>query len=166
MWYNYVFGFTDEPICRLVHDDNSQNLATVRRMNQLAQFTLLHDRSGHSCDDTIESLHKHLEDCPKVKRNPFFRCPACMQNKAKHRHFNSTAGQQDPVTKQKGTSAQEEPTNPQDVPEETLDPYDTMLPDDADLQPGQMFQIDFGFVRGSGSPKQTMRDIESLVSTA
>ena len=154
LWYNHVLGFTDVPVCRLMENtdtiDTSNNNSTIRRMTMLAEFALLHNRSGHGCDDTTESLHKHLTDCPKVKRHPFFKCPACMESKAKHRSFNQASGHS--VTKPNPTPpmASRETTAQPQQDNDTLDPYDVLLPDDMDLQPGQVFQMDFGFVRGTG----------------
>jgi hypothetical protein len=79
LWYNHVLGFTDTPTCRLLEDPAFESTATMRRMTPLATFALLHDRTGHPNDDTTKELWKHLEDCPKVKRNPFWKCPSCMK---------------------------------------------------------------------------------------
>ena len=98
LWYNHVLGFTDVPVCRLMEHTPNTNFDCIRKMSSMAEYALLHNRTGHACDDVTESLHKHLTDCPKVKRNHFFKCPACMTNKAKHRPFNQAAGQ--PTVKQ------------------------------------------------------------------
>ena len=151
LWYNHVLGFTDTPTCRLLEDPAFESTATMRRMTPLATFALLHDRTGHPNDDTTKELWKHLEDCPKVKRNPFWKCPSCMKDKAKHRPFNQVAGGNEPITKtnrmQPDDTKEPPPIGPQT---DTNDPYDELLPEDTDLQPGQMFQMDFGFVRGTG----------------
>ena len=155
LWYNHVLGFTDVPVCRLMEEQHENQTDTIRRMSSLAEFALLHDRTGHGCDDITESLHKHLTDCPKVKRHPFFKCPACMSNKAKHRSFNQVSGQPEPKARaQQTANVESESPGPPNQPDEgQTDPYDAILPEDHDLQPGQMFQMDFGFVRGSGFSK-------------
>jgi dUTP pyrophosphatase len=118
-------------------------------MSKAAEFGLWHCRTGHACDETTCELHKHLEDYPKVKKHAFWKCPSCMQEKARARSFPSSAGI-DRVNKP-ATSSIGQPTQickPQEATDGTTLP-DPATNEDDDLQPGQMFHMDFGFMRGS-----------------
>ena len=152
LWYNQVVGFAEVPICRRYGSANDENPTfTIRYMSKAAEFALLHCRTGHACDETTSELHKHLDDCPKVKKHAFWKCPSCMQEKARARSFPCAAGMIRENNKlnipPQGQEANKEKETNDSAPESCG--TTTGTEDDDNLQPGQMFHMDFGFMRGS-----------------
>ncbi len=83
LWYNHAVGFADVPTCHIATNTEDNPTSTIRYMSKAAEFALLHCRSRHACNDTTSELYKHLDDCPKVTKHAFWKCPTCMQEKAK-----------------------------------------------------------------------------------
>jgi hypothetical protein len=155
LWYNHAVGFADVPTCRITTNTEDNPTSTIRYMSKAAEFALLHCRSGHACDDTTSELYKHLDDCPRVTKHAFWKCPTCMQEKAKEPSFPSAAGQRK-LIKMPPISLHTLPLHCQTIEvtnkDDTKSPQETKLqnPEVDDLQPGQTFHMDFGFMRGSG----------------
>lgn len=74
-----------------------------------------------------------------------------MQEKARHWSFPQKNGEtKPPIQRSKMPPVPEPPLATSSNKDSPIDPYDELTREDADLQPGQVFQMDFGFVRGSG----------------
>lgn len=127
-------------------DDNIESFSAVRRLTKQAEALLFHDRFGHPCMDTIKDIHKHVDDCPKLRCNAFFNCWVCMQEKARHRSFPQVAHQSKLPTasampQPAPSSTQDTDPKPTSHPDDATyaDPYDEVTAEDADLRPGQVF---------------------------
>lgn len=158
LWFYYTAGFDDFSTCRFLDADTGAPVSTIHRLTKTQEHLLWHKRLGCPGETNSKELHKHVIGCPVLKRNAFFKCKYCMQDKATYRPMPSGLVKLKlvgtPSSDQTGTE-----TLPADVdhpesmldaevdPEEPVDPRDIPAPD---LQPGQMFQMDMGFVRGSG----------------
>ncbi len=137
LWYYHGVNLTDyQPLS----GNQFNNTPCIRSMTRQEEYELYHFRLGCAGDDTMEEIPKHADDCPTLKRNPFRRCKICMQEKCTYRPMPSNYHKQDkkspPVTN----------TNmPQDTTAVSTPPIEPVQ-----MLPGQMFQMDFGFVRGKG----------------
>jgi hypothetical protein len=151
LWYNQAVGYADYHTCRLIDADTGEAIPTIRKLTKAAEYELFHHRFGHPGDDTMKILDKHVDGCPTLRGNAFYKCKCCMQDKATKRPVPQSKSP--PKTDSKPQPPPPETTNHLDEEppdEEPPDPYNTITDEDELLQPGQMFQMDFGFVRGSG----------------
>ena len=152
LWFYHGVGHRDFDSYHLVDNDTGQTIPTCRAMSKSAEHLLYHYRSACPGETTEKILHKHVDDCPPLKRNQFFRCGFCMDEKCKYRPYfaqNQQTKLPQSMPKDHGdTIAAPSPEDTSDAnPAPPPDPRD--IPDD-ELRPGQWFQMDMGFVRGSG----------------
>ena len=89
LWYNQAVGYSDYHTCRLLDADTNQEIPTIRKLSKAAEYELFHHRFGHPGDDTMKELHKHVDGCPVLRGNAFYKCKCCMQMKATNRHISS-----------------------------------------------------------------------------
>ncbi len=104
----------------------------VRRLTQPAQYELFHQRFGHPGERTMSILHKHVDHVPQLKGNSFYKCASCLHAKSKQRAHNNTS-LQDTMTPSTHNSNSTISDN-----------------NEPPIQCGQHFNIDFGFMKGSG----------------
>jgi len=158
LWFYYTAGFDDFSTCRFLDADTGAPVSTIHRLTKTQEHLLWHKRLGCPGETNSKQLHKHVIGCPVLTRNAFFKCKYCMQDKATYRPMPSGLVKRKlvgtPSSDQTGTetlpATVDHPESMLDAevdPEEPVDPRDIPAPD---LQPGQMFQMDMGFVRGSG----------------
>ena len=139
LWYYHTNGLSDyRPTHQLLHQDEP----CLPQMSKQEEYELFHFRLGCAGEGTMDELHKHVEDCPAFKRNTFRRCKICMQEKCTYRPMPSN-----PVPCQQAalpaTATQCHEADDQNALEPIPHSDDSLLP-------GQMFQMDFGFVQGTG----------------
>ena len=141
LWYYQTTGLTDFRPFRAYGD---QGPSTVMRITKQGEWQLYHYRFGCAGEDNMEEINKHVDDCPQLRCNRFWKCRTCMQEKATYRTGQNPAT--DAAMDRAVTKNAEDITNEEQTPTVTLS---ETIPD-KDLRPGQMFQMDYGFVRGSG----------------
>ncbi len=98
-------------------------MPTLRHLTQGAQCKLYHQRLGHPGERAMKTIHLHVDGIPKLKANAFYKCASCLHAKMKQRAFNHT---------QSGT------------------PSRTITADEDKVECGQSFNVDYGFMKGSG----------------
>jgi len=152
----------------------------ICRLSKAAEHGLWYYRMGCLGETTSKLAHHHLDDCPALRHNPFFKCDCCMKAKSTYAPVPKQSKRTKPPSKPPEPDTKQEPTSDQTSSDKPVnetayctpitEPSDTVTdtaeetceeeledcdgPDDADcipnLQPGQWFQMDMGFVRGSG----------------
>jgi len=150
LWFYHSPGYKDFSTCRFLDADTGQTAPTIRRLNKTQEFVLWHKRFGCPGTTQTKDIPKHVTGCPIMRGNAFFRCKCCMQDKMTYRPMPTGMTTPKPpdtnLQPEAKLSSEKEPL-PEQNQEEQVDPRDIPEPD---LQPGQMFQMDMGFVRGSG----------------
>jgi deoxyuridine 5'-triphosphate nucleotidohydrolase len=116
LWYHYLDQITNDEYDRIGHNIR----AVVKTLSNGASYELWHNRLGHPGPKVMEVLHKHVDGVPKLKKNKFYSCAACMSSKFRKTHIGTT--KRSPV--------------PDDKPQPKI-------------EKGQHLSMDFGFVRGS-----------------
>ena len=129
LWFYETSGFKDYHTIRSLMDQ-----PTVCRMTKAAEDELWHERLAHPGETVSKIVHKHVQGCPQLRYNAFHKCKCCMEEKVKRRSFPSES----------------QTLKSPSVPDPTAQPQSLRARFEEDLLPGQMFQIDTGFVRGSG----------------
>lgn len=109
---------------------------TIRRLTNNTMYQLMHARLGHPGERVMQDVHKHAEGIPRLKKPPLFKCPSCTLVNATKRA----------VTQQEVYTALEQvalplQTGPPDPP--------PSITKQEELEPGQVFQMDMGFVRST-----------------
>ena len=108
---------------------------TIRRMSKLGEYALYHFRYGCAGERDLQGVHHHVDNQPKLSKHAFFKCPTCYAVE--------------------GEMQMPENANASNVPTEIIDWIDDFTPEkEADCLPGQHFNIDFGFMKGSGYCKK------------
>lgn len=142
-------------------------------MTRAVEHLLGHFRVGCPGETTEKLLSHHVDDCPTLKRHPLFQCPFCMDVKITKRPMDraykpsasASMPTTDTIPPTVHMSQPAEATSleqmPEPIPPKPPDPRDIPL---EELRPGQWFQMDMGFVRGSGfdSKDEDGRRITSL----
>jgi len=105
---------------------------TICRLTQAAAYALWHERYAHAGERVMSTLHLDLDDQPPLKKPPFFKCLTCLM----------TTGDQRATSEHNHV-----PSIPQDLLDWDDDPVNC---DDQLCLPGQRFNIDFGFMKGTG----------------
>ena len=156
LWYYHPndIAFQDYSIRHLQSQDM---VPTCRSMSSALLYLLWHARGGHNGETTKKQMPKHIKDFPIIRRHPLFKCNCCMTAKCTHRPMDrmppktTVPSTPSPAPAPNDSAPHGESSNvttwdneDEDV---TPDPRDVST---ADLRPGQMFQMDMGFVRGSG----------------
>lgn len=126
----------------VVHLNLQDTRPIIHRLTQPAQYELFHQRFGHPGERTMSILHKNVDHVPQLKGNSFYRCASCLHAKSKQRPHNTTLS-----CKNTNSSSI---MNDSTTQNETLTSEDTSMKDTTPIQCGQHFNIDFGFMRGSG----------------
>mmetsp|Transcript_23363 Transcript_23363/g.33516 ORF Transcript_23363/g.33516 Transcript_23363/m.33516 type:complete len:1554 (+) Transcript_23363:3270-7931(+) len=137
LWFYETSGFNDYHTIRSMDGNNE----IIRRMSKAAEHELWHARLAHPGETTSKDIHKHVKGCPVLRGNAFYKCGCCMQEKMKHRSFPE-------ITHSPVRNVARPSTPPALDPNPDLCPIREQF--EKDLLPGQMFQIDTGFVRGTG----------------
>ena len=118
-----------------------RNEAKLNRMSRATQYELWHQRCGHAGSSTMEKLHNHVIGMPRLKGNSLYRCPSCMAGKL---CTKNRIGRKNKSFLQRQALAQQAlDTDSIHV----IKHDDLYLPN---IEPGQKFHMDYGFVRGSG----------------
>lgn len=152
LWYFRSTTLYDYHSIRALND--APFTPTIHRLTSEAAAELRHQRFGHPGETTEKSLPKHLKGCPVIKTNQFRRCKCCMDFKATDKlPRTAPPGPKPNSTLTPGTPASDDDNELRALQEEVKA-----------LSPGQMFQMDMGFVRGSGYSKEDQdgRRITSL----
>ena len=125
LWFHYF-----APIQSHERSNIQQSFATVRKLTDQAAHELWHHRLGHPGEKITEQIHKHVHGVPKLRRNQFYSCAACLSGKFRKTHIGEVKSynKDDQTTKEEDTST---------------------------YKIGQHFHMDFGFVRGSDYEKVT-----------
>ncbi len=129
--------------------DNWTNQAvgnpTICRLTQAANYALHHERYAHAGERVLSTVHLDLEDQVQLKMPQFFKCLTCLM----------TTGDQRATCDHKHVSL------PHDIADWAEDP---VADADHNILPGQRFNIDYGFMKGTGyCPKdEEGRTITSL----
>ena len=121
LWFHYLDQITDQEYKQI----GTSTKAVVRTLTNGAAYELWHNRLGHPGTHIMDIIHKHVDGIPKLKRNKFYSCAACMSSKFRKRHIG--------------------PTKRIALPDPTPK---------ASIEKGQHINIDFGFVRGSDWSKK------------
>jgi dUTP pyrophosphatase len=126
LWYS------DTHPCTISDYNLNNHTPTIRQLTQGAMYELYHQRMGHPGERAMTTLHLHVDGIEPLKTNSFYKCASCLHAKMRqHPHsVTHTTG-----AKQNTTSAKTQ---------------DTTHTDSEQLQCGQKFHIDFGFMKGSG----------------
>lgn len=154
LWYSQVIGHLDYTNIHLLQHLPEDRYPQICQMTQAAEFLLWHKRLGCPGATQTKIIHKHLDNCPQLCQDPLFRCDCCMKAKVTYTPVpqKMKKKQKPPATPEENTAKTE--SRPP-ATEETPNDMDDLVDDDDDeripnLQPGQWFQTDLGFVRGSG----------------
>jgi hypothetical protein len=118
---------------------------TIHRLSQAASYALGHERYAHCGERALATVHLDLDDQPQLKMPPFWKCLTCLLA----------------TGDQRATCENKHVPIPQDVTDWIDDPATS---DDHNCFPGQWFNIDFGFMKGTGyCPKdEEGRTIKSI----
>jgi len=151
LWYYQTSGITDFRAFRL-HGELGP--ATIMRLTKQGEFQLYHYRFGCASTDNMGDIDKHVDDCPHLTCNRFWKCKTCMQENATYRTgIESTKTTSKPAVANTPKSQDKEALESQTAEEDIPPAQPTVQQDaikDEELRPGQVFQMDYGFVRGSG----------------
>jgi hypothetical protein len=120
LWFHYLDQVTADEYDKIGKDAS----AVVRTLSNGAAYELWHNRLGHPGETIMSKVHMHVEGVPKLKKNKFYSCAACMSAKFKKSHIG---------------------------PSKTMIKTAT---DPKPSKPGQHLHLDFGFVRGSDWSKK------------
>jgi len=163
LWYYHTNRHDDFSTCRFMDADSGIDIPTCRHLTRAAEQFLFHYRAACPGETCEKDHNKHVNDCPILRRNQFWKCPFCADGKCTYRHMErhparvkppsgSTESPDMPAMNLSDTANIESDAVPysepqEDAPPEPPDPRD--IPAD-ELRPGQMLQMDMGFARGSG----------------
>ncbi len=128
LWHHYL-----HPIKSPTSSTINKSIATVKRLTDMAAYELWHHRLGHPGQKTMSIIHDHAIGVPKLRRNQFYSCAACLTGKFKKSHIGEVKSYQHDHAE----PDEPDPTNPQSFENTT------------DYKIGQHLHMDFGFVRGS-----------------
>mmetsp|Transcript_29198 Transcript_29198/g.41777 ORF Transcript_29198/g.41777 Transcript_29198/m.41777 type:complete len:656 (+) Transcript_29198:922-2889(+) len=104
----------------------------VHRLGQAASYALGHERYAHCGQRALSTVHLDLDDDqPPLTMPPFWKCLTCLL----------ATGDQRPICEHNHVPL------PQDITDWIDDPVTS---DDNNCLPGQRFNIDFGFMKGTG----------------
>jgi deoxyuridine 5'-triphosphate nucleotidohydrolase len=120
LWYHYLDQVTASEYKAL----GSSTKAMIKTLSNAANYELWHNRLGHPGERIMQEVHKHVTGVPKLKRNKFYSCSACISAKFRKQHI----GKKRTLVK---------------VPTDTKP-----------CEVGQHLHADFGFVRGSDWSKK------------
>jgi transposase InsO family protein len=104
---------------------------TVQRLSQAGCYVLGHERYAHSGERICTTVHLHLDDQPPLRKPSLFKCLTCLM----------CTGDARPTSK----------NHQLPIPKDIRDWMDDPATDkDNSCLPGRHFNIDFGFMKGSG----------------
>jgi len=138
-----------------IHDDTTdysptkhpQSQPIVHRLTTASLYELIHARLGHPGERVMQNIHKHTVGIPKLKKPPLFRCGACSLVNATKRAISQKEVSEALHQSDKHTTDNESTT--MTSPNIVDINNDNKTPQDDSLLPGQTFQADMGFVRGT-----------------
>jgi dUTP pyrophosphatase len=123
LWFHYNCGVTAEEQRQLV----SQQKAIIRTLSEGASYELWHHRLGHPGEKVMSIIHQHVKGVPKLRKNHFYSCAACLAKNIKKVHIGEKKQYvKDPNATKPGSNC----------------------------KPGEHLHMDFGFVRGSDWKKK------------
>jgi dUTP pyrophosphatase len=102
-----------------------------------ARYELFHQRLGHRGKKTMACIHKHIDGIQPLKGNAFYMCASCIHGKIRRRSIHKVKLGQPPLA-----IATTNDTAP--------DYLELIMPRKTIRSIGEMFYMDFGFVRGTG----------------
>ena len=120
LWFHYLDQVTNDEYESI----GVQAKAVVKMLTNGASYELWHNRLGHPGDTIMSKVHNHVNGIPKLKKNKFYSCAACMSAKFKKSHIGPSKS----IHKEATASTP--------------------------CEPGQHLHVDFGFVRGSDWSKK------------
>jgi hypothetical protein len=127
LWYhtnNHDTVDYDTWICKA-----DQGKPVVHRISKAAEYQLAYLRWGCAGERVLSGIHHHVDEQPKLTKHSFFKCLTCLLASGTHRDSacidDSSANQ-------------------------VYDDWINEEPLPTDSVPGQHFQVDFGFMKGSG----------------
>ena len=118
LWYHYF----EKPSCTTTSGINQAGQAIIKKLTDGAAYELWHNRLGHPGNSVMDRIHTAVRGIPKLRRNQFYSCNACMASKFKKSHIGKTKS----YVKDGGD-----------------------INNDDSIGIGQHLHMDFGFVRGS-----------------
>lgn len=66
----------------------------INKLNTAAEYELWHQRLSHCGEQTMEKMHDHAINIPKLKgRNAFYRCSSCMRGKITKQRYTRNRSQ-------------------------------------------------------------------------
>jgi deoxyuridine 5'-triphosphate nucleotidohydrolase len=150
------------------HEHLTAQSICVNALSDAAKFELWHQRLGHCGSWAMENAHKHVIGVPKLRGNSFYKCASCMNGKLCTKRSNvkrnRNLGTVFHATDDGFVHTGRPPDAPDPSPDLSPDLRDTThinIANDKDIEtylddlhlpnvnPGQHFHVDFGFVRGS-----------------
>jgi transposase InsO family protein len=122
LWFHYNGGITQQEREQL----HPKVKAVVRTLLEGALYELWHHHLGHPGEKVMSLVHHHVKGVPKLKKNHFYSCAACLAKNIRKVHI----GEQKEYVKST-------------VKEAVLN-----------SKPGEHLHMDFGFGRGSDWKKK------------
>jgi hypothetical protein len=152
LWYWKASGGTYLDY-ETIMDRQIDTARSLTRTTQAGQYELFHQRFGHTGERTMQNLHLHVDDVPVLKGNSFYKCLSCLHAKMQNRNTKPTCSIS-PADKLCST-----------FPADKLSDAATEIPSETErnLENGQEFSMDFGFMRGSGFAS---KDLEGRTITS
>ena len=133
----------------------------VNSLSVAAKFELWHQRLGHCGSWAMENAHNHVIGVPKLRGNSFYKCAFCMNGKLCTKRSNVKCNQNLGTVFHATEDGFVHPGRPPDALPALRDTTHLDLANDKDIEtylndlhlpdvnPGQHFHVDFGFVQGS-----------------
>jgi hypothetical protein len=118
LWFHYNCGLTPSEKAQL----NPKVKSIIRTLSEGASYELWHHRLGHPGEKVMSIIHHHVKGVPKLKKNHFYSCAACLAKNIRKVHI----GERKEYVKNA-----------------------TKASPGANAKPGEHLHMDYGFVRGS-----------------
>mmetsp|Transcript_1233 Transcript_1233/g.1892 ORF Transcript_1233/g.1892 Transcript_1233/m.1892 type:complete len:370 (+) Transcript_1233:926-2035(+) len=85
LWFHHTGGYDDYYKCRSMAMEPDTSSMTVRQLTKTQEHVLWHKRLGCPGETAEKNVHKHVDGCPVLRGNAFFRCKCCMEDKATYK---------------------------------------------------------------------------------
>lgn len=116
--------YTDNHGCAMADYQNTATTPTVRKLTNAALCELMHQCLGHPGECIMKTIPHHMEDISPLKGNSFYKCASCLHGKMRQRAHTSQSATYTVSNTEEGSHN--------------------------DIQCGQHFQMDYGFMKGTG----------------
>jgi hypothetical protein len=121
------------------HDPHPRPL--IHRLTSSALYEIMHARLGHPGGRVMQDIHLHASGVPKLRKPTLFKCGSCTLVNATKRAISQKEVKQAIASNQNSTD-HPKPDSTQNTSPSEQTPEEQLLP-------GQTFQADMGFVRGT-----------------